>query len=1084
MKKLFLLLFLAMTTSALAQKNYAEVYDYNTFVETGIKYYDEGKYAEAITYYDKISELDPKYVTAQYEKIMALIGLEKNDEARAIFEKLHKEGRMKEEPSLYVLYGSFLSDAKEYDKSESIFNEGEKYLANSTNFLYNKAILFVRMEKNQQAVDLLKKILTINPNSASAHYLLGLYCFENGKIAEGTMAFMAYLAIAPKGSKASDVITKLNKKYGENFLDKNKLEFSKSGDNFEELETILRNQLPLRNAYKVKIDIDDVIIRQVQAVAEYAQEHKSGDGFFENIYIPWLKDMTEKKQLEGYLYYMLLSLEDNLGKKLTSHTKTIADFYNNYLNKDMWNVFALRNLEHFGKVEPVVISIDNNRPFLIGKIVNGKKEGKYKVLNEYGAMIAELSIENDQLEGVQKYYNREGKLTGERTFSKGNLNGVKKEFNESGEITLLETYKDDKLDGLSYSTYPNGGKSCEGTFVNDEREGKLTCYFPDGKVKTEMNYKDGKLNGAYKVFNEAGDLVLESNYKDGNLDGPFKKYFGNKLVNIETVYADGKVQGSIKKYYVNGKLEEETFFENGKAKNAVEYYANGSKSIETVYDADENVQSYSYYNPKNELYYQEFFKDGDLKSVKQYSRNNPKPVEANISRKTFDIKSLDGKILLSGEYDKSKRNGEWKYYYSNGNLRAKREWKKGKQDGFLYEYNRNGDVEDIYFYSNDSLSGIGESYFSEKLTGVYHYAKDEKNGPFVTYYTNGSKRVEGYYTNDNLEHYRYTYWQNGAIQRKEKYDEDELVSFESFNPEGKKETEFDYRGKTGKFSYALNNGNTIHEFNLVNGKFHGRYVVKDKSGAIEIETDFVNGNRHGNYKKLSPFGTPDYENSYQSGMANGVEKTYDLVGNIRVTEESILGKEFGKVTRFYHNKSKQHEYTQLDGAIEGDYIYYNQKGEKIAVLEYLNNALISYAVLDKNGAIGAKIPIIDETVTIESKYPNGKTAMTLPIVKGGKEGKLQIFNMDGKPEMESNYKKDILNGSRIEYYPNGKIYKKENFVMNNYEGTQEYYKEDGKLLLKAEYKNDELHGKTEIYTNGVVTVTKKYDSDELVEVIK
>ena len=36
---------------------------------------------------------------------------------------------MKDEPMFYTIYGSFLSDEKEYDSSEKIFKEGEKYFA-------------------------------------------------------------------------------------------------------------------------------------------------------------------------------------------------------------------------------------------------------------------------------------------------------------------------------------------------------------------------------------------------------------------------------------------------------------------------------------------------------------------------------------------------------------------------------------------------------------------------------------------------------------------------------------------------------------------------------------------------------------------------------------------------------------------------------------------------------------------------------------------------------------------------------------------------------------------------------------------
>ena len=97
--------------------------------------------------------------------------------------------------------------------------------------------------------------------------------------------------------------------------------FSTSGDNFEELETILRNQLPLRKAYKLKTEIDDVIMRQMQAVMEYSLEHKMDNGFFETTYLPWIKDVVAKKQFEGFSYYMLLGLEEKLGKEIKAVIK-------------------------------------------------------------------------------------------------------------------------------------------------------------------------------------------------------------------------------------------------------------------------------------------------------------------------------------------------------------------------------------------------------------------------------------------------------------------------------------------------------------------------------------------------------------------------------------------------------------------------------------------------------------------------------------------------------------------------------------------------------------------------------------------
>ncbi|MBP6587656.1 MAG: tetratricopeptide repeat protein, partial [Flavobacterium sp.] len=398
MKKLLFVLFMGYFSSSHSQTDYSFVYNNDQILKKGISFHEEKKYADAIKEYDKISKVDPKYLDAQYEKAMSLAALEKKDELKAFFEDLHAKNLMLEFPTLYTLYGSFLSDQKEYDQSEKIFKEGEKYLPNSSNFLFNFAILHVRKEESQKAVDLLKRILSNDPNHGSSHYLLGAIALDNGKIVEATLAMMSYLAIAPNGRHAEKAIQNLNAKYGENYLEKNKNVFSKSGDNFEDIEVILRNQLPLKSAYKVKSEIDDVIIRQIQAVAEYAMEHKMGDGFFETTYIPWIKDMMEKQRFEAYTYYILQSMEDKLGKKLTSKKKLMIDFNDNYLLGDFWNSFGKRKMDLFGTQQEVIVTIRNSVPYLIGQQIEGKSEGKFKYLNENGNLAGELNFKNNELD--------------------------------------------------------------------------------------------------------------------------------------------------------------------------------------------------------------------------------------------------------------------------------------------------------------------------------------------------------------------------------------------------------------------------------------------------------------------------------------------------------------------------------------------------------------------------------------------------------------------------------------------------------------------------------------------------------------
>lgn len=1084
MKKLLFVLFIGYFSSSYSQTDYSFVYNNDLILKKGISLYEEKKYADAIKEYEKISKVDPKYLEAQYEKALALAALEKKDELKAFFEDLHAKNLMPEFPTLYTLYGSFLSDQKEFDQSEKIFKEGEKYLPNSSNFLYNFAILHVRKEESQKAVDLLKRIITQDPNHGSSHYLLGAIALDNGKIVEASLAMMSYLAIAPNGRHAEKAINNLNAKYGENYLGTNKMVFSKSGDNFEEMEVILRNQLPLKSAYKVKSEIDDVIIRQIQAVAEYTLEHKMGDGFFETIYIPWIKDMMEKQRFEAYSYYILQSMEEKIGKKLTSKKKLMIEFNDNYVLGDFWNSFGKRKMDLFGTQQEVIVSIKDQVPYLIGQQINGKSEGKHKYLNENGNLAGELNFKNNELDGYQKYFDEKGTLIEEKSFKNGKVDGTRTAYYSNGLKSVVENYVDDVLNGLGTSYYVNGGKQCEVNFVQGERDGKLVCLYPNGSIKSESNYVKGKLNGPYLSYNQVGDITETYTCVNDLINGKYLEYYDGKLIKSETEYVNGKIKDFYKTYYSNGTLEKESTYEAGKIKKSVSYFPNGKKSSESFYNDNEELETYNYFDSNGNKYFEEKYKSGELKSAVQYAKNNPKPIEISLSSKPFIMKDFDGNPLATGNFEKGKKSGEWNHHFISGKKRLQEFYTLGYQNGLSQDYNKNGSISAIKNYSNDTLNGLYEVYENGKLDRNYSYEKGRQNGPYKTFYTDGSLKSEGFLVNGGTNFEKLSYWQNGTISKRERYIEDVLTFSENYNSKGEKDSSFDCINKTGKFTITHNNATTTVTNELINGELNGKLLEKDKFNNPLTETEFINGLRHNGYKDYSPLGTIYRESTFYAGKMNGLDKIYDIVGNLRYTNENTFGDENGKLTRFYHNKSKMQECNQLNSSIEGDFTYFNQKGEPVLIIGYQENTIKYYIKKNKTGELNEKVEIIGQNADIASSYPNGKTAIAIKFEKGNVEGKFAIYSELGKPEYEAYYSNNLLNGNRIEYYANGNIYKKEHFKNNNFDGIQEYFKEDGKPWLKAEYKNDELHGNVLIYNEGKLITTKKYDSDELVEIIK
>lgn len=1084
MKSLFISLTLLVTATLTAQTDYSAVYNSKEFIKNGVKLYEEQKYDAAIKEYNKVDLLDPEYGTAQYEIAMALSALEKKDELKAHFEKLQKTEWMKKLPTLYTLYGSYLSDGEQYEAAEKVFKQGLQYIPNSTNHQYNLAILYYRAKKNQECVDLLKKIIAENPNSASSHYLLGSIALENGKIAEGSMALLSYLTIAPTGKFAKNAVFKLNAKMGENYLDKSKLVFSKTGDNFEELETILRNQLPLRSAYKIESKIDDVVVRQVQAVLEYIQTHKMGDGYFENIYVPWLKSIGDQKQIEGFSYYILMGLEEELGKNLLAQKKKIIQFSENFIGKDFWSVYARRKMNLFGEEKEVIVYLDEGMPNLIGSFVNGKKEGKFKLLNKFENLDGELQFLNDELHGVQKYYNDEGKVSEEKTFANGKLNGKRTVYYPNGTVSLEENYKDGVLEGKSTSYNVAGGINCDGTFSKGEINGTLICYHPTGTKKNESSYVNGKLEGVYNTYNKVGDLTSTETYKNGELEGKYLKYFDGKIIAEESEYKAGEIVASFKKYYSNGKLKEENLYKEAKITASTEYHATGIKSSESAYNEKGEIMSTTYFNASGEKYYDEVFNSKEIKLIRQYSKDNPKPTEINLARKSFEIKTLDGKVIATGAFEKGRRNGEWKFQYPSGNPEATTNFVKGERQGITKSYIKSGKLNSVNHYVNDTLQGRNDIFNDRGLKKIFNYRNDELNGPYKVFYSDGSILNEGFYDGDELEGQRKTYSQSGALLMVDHLYRNITLSTDYYNAKGEVESTLSYDNKSGAFTHSMNAGATVSSFTLKNGFLEGKYVRKDKFNKPMLEGEYKCGSAVNVYKEYGPNETVLLEQTYYNGMVNGISKNYDLTGHLKITSEYNFGDENGKTIRYYHNKSKMYEYTQQNDIKEGDFTYYNLKGEALMTISFLDGAPQYFIKKSKTGELNEKVAIINESGTLTSTYPNGKIALQITFAKGNKEGDFVINNEQGKPEYKAFYKGDVVHNDRIEYYANGTVYLKEHFTDNDYEGVQEYYKEDGKPWIKAEYKNDELHGKTQIFTNGVLTTTKKYDSDFLVEIIK
>lgn len=289
------------------------------------------------------------------------------------------------------------------------------------------------------------------------------------------------------------------------------------------------------------------------------------------------------------------------------------------------------------------------------------------------------------------------------------------------------------------------------------------------KIITESNYSSdfgGWVSIKKSVINKSpylqhgkteywveSTLVMEETYKNGELDGEKNEYlgillgypYGCKGKSIKTTnYKEGKMI-SIKKYSCEGSsyfMEKETL--NGEPERYIEYYSDGTKKSSL---SDIGLCTKWHENGKKE---EEYTLDGRFNNNGTYS-------------KWFD----DGSIEVIGQHINGKRTGQWKSYYSNGQLKEDTKYdNEGNVLGRSIEYYENGKIKaDITYYKDKGIVAKSIEYYENGKIKNYLEA-DTTNGR-NGYYGNKLVVEYDYYSNGNLAR-ECIVGKNGGVVNEEK----------------------------------------------------------------------------------------------------------------------------------------------------------------------------------------------------------------------------------------------------------------------------------------------------------------------------
>jgi uncharacterized protein len=479
--------------------------------------------------------------------------------------------------------------------------------------------------------------------------------------------------------------------------------------------------------------------------------------------------------------------------------------------------------------------------FLCVNIVTAQevKDGYTKFYYPNGQISSEGNMKNGQPDGYWKTYYVTGVIKSEGLRRNFELDSAWSFYNQTGELIQKMDYKYGKKNGYSitynYNSNPEGVVESKELYVNDKKEGTAFYYFDNGNLKELVNYKDGKKEGESKEYDKNGLLIT------------LMQYHNNYLINrekINRINSNNEKTGKWINFYPDGRIHKEMNYENGLLNGLYkEYDSNGNMALVLKYENGKIIEK------------------GDDSQEQEL---------LNVKRKFNE----NGNLIFSGSYKNDIPVGIHRFYNDEGtviNAIIYDDFGRKVSEGIVdLEGNKEGQWKD--FYSSGEL----------RAEGVYR--ENRRTGKWLFYFKNGTREQEGSYLRGLPDGYWKWYYDDGSLLREESYfngrEDGEMIEYDK---EGNIIAKGDFINgeKEGEWFYAVadHKEQGSYQTGLRTGKWEFFYTNE----VLKFEGEFSQGLPNGKQKYYYENGELKEERYYEKGVREKNWKKYDEEGNIVMT---------------------------------------------------------------------------------------------------------------------------------------------------------------------------------------------------------
>ncbi len=263
--------------------------------------------------------------------------------------------------------------------------------------------------------------------------------------------------------------------------------------------------------------------------------------------------------------------------------------------KDCADYYILANFDDnlFQLKDTLRVFYMNNKPYLLGKVENGRLQGNFKTFHENGMLKLSSQYENGKPVGIWTYYYDNGNLRKMIEF-KDNRTFLREMYDKNGK-TLAKNGNGKFVDAVSLSTFDAEPYQIVGAVKNGLPDGKWEITLREDPFVTEFFegniFREGishsRALGDYKYFkNHQASFTDVTSITNLKMDGP--KSCGEKFnIGLSREFFD-RLRKKYKKSVLKSQLVNQWFFvevkanENGKIKGVKIISKSDKQSIDQL----------------------------------------------------------------------------------------------------------------------------------------------------------------------------------------------------------------------------------------------------------------------------------------------------------------------------------------------------------------------------------------------------------------------------------------------------------------------------------------------------------------------